>query len=115
MLLLPLPTAFDGTGMYAQLEADFSFRMPGGYALHPTHGSADAGPPPSPLVTIAQSHSWTPEQLQSASLQLIEQNYRAIVVLDWQRTTARSQALARALTGHGPDQLVDGAEVWHLP
>lgn len=116
VLLLPSPTPWDANGMYTQMQARFSYRIPGGYALRPHPGGGSSSfPPDSPVVDIAAATTWTPDQLAAASAQLATQHYRAIVVLDGRPDTPRLMRLARALTGHAPDLLTDDAAIWHLP
>ena len=116
VLLLPSPTPWDANGMYTQMQAQFTYLIPGGYALRPhPGGGSSAFPPPSPVVDIAAAAAWTPAQLAAARAQLAEQHYRAVVVLDGRPDSPRLMRLARELTGRAPDHRTDGAAVWHLP
>ena len=116
--LLPSATFNDASGMYLQQLADFRFAQPGGYALRPDRGGAAYGPPATPLTTLAklsaQGNPQPADLLSQARTQLRAEHYRAIVVVQHQRASARVDRLARTIAGRGPDRVTGGVEIWLL-
>ncbi|MDT4962290.1 MAG: hypothetical protein QOF87_1937, partial [Pseudonocardiales bacterium] len=107
ILLLPSPTFADASGMFYQMQADFSFNQPGGYALRPDHNQAAYGPPDSPLTRLAAdaiTHTGrADEMLVTARTQLATEHYRAIVVIRTAPAATHLIRLARRLTGRNAD------------
>jgi hypothetical protein len=114
ILLLPSPTFNDASGMYYQMQADFSFNQPGGYALRPDHNDAAYGPPDSALIRLAAGPSRADKLLAAGRIQLAAGHYRAIVVIRTGPGAARLIRLAERLTGRKADLVSDDVEVWLL-
>ncbi len=116
--LLPSPTFNDASGMYFQQLADFRFDQPGGYALRPDRGGAAYGPPDTPLIALAKlaglNAPLPAELVKDARAQLRAEHFRAVVVVLASYRAGEFEHLARALTGHGPDRVTGGVELWFL-
>ncbi|MEP7019154.1 MAG: hypothetical protein ABI808_00775 [Pseudonocardiales bacterium] len=118
ILLLPAATFGDASGMYYQMQADFSFTQPGGYALRPENNHAEYGPPDSPLVRLAAAASLgrtQSEDVAAGRRQLAAEHYRGIVVVRDAPGSASLIRLAEQLTGRPADRATGGVEVWLLP
>jgi hypothetical protein len=115
VLLLPVPGPHDASGMYYQAQSHFSFAQPGGYALRPDGTGAAYGPPATPLVSVGTAIGRPAAgMLDSARRELAKQRYAAIIVVDSAPDATRLAALARRLTGRGPDLSVGGVRIWLL-
>jgi hypothetical protein len=118
ILLLPSPTFADASGMYYQMQADFSFNQPGGYALRPDHNHAAYGPPDSPLVRLAAGaippSGRDDELLAGGRRQLAAEHFRAIVVIRTVSGAARLIRLAERLAGRSANIVSGDSEVWLL-
>jgi hypothetical protein len=116
--LLPSPTFNDASGMYFQQLADFRFDQPGGYALRPDRGGAAYGPPASPLTALAKlaglGAPLPAGLLKGGRAQLRSEHYRAVVVVLGAYRAGELESLARALSGHGPDRVTGGVQLWFL-
>ncbi len=120
ILLLPVASFHDASGMYYQQQADFRFTQPGGYALRPDGATGVSyGPPDSPLVWLSalagSGQTLFPQTaLTAGTHQLASEQYHAIVVVGSAPSAAQFIALAQRLTGRRADRVVDGAHIWIL-
>jgi hypothetical protein len=121
VLLLPVPTWSDASGMFYQQQADFRFNQPGGYALRPAPNHNVAyGPPDSALVRLSATYrslsgrSAVPAEIIAGRRQLTTQKYQAIIVVAGSPYVTRLIELAEQLTRRDPDLHVGGVWLWNL-
>lgn len=120
VLLLPVPTFHDASGMYYQLQADFWFSQPGGYALRPDGSQGVSyGPSNSALVQLSAtanngSSDFATIDVAAGRQQLGAQRYRAVIVVPSEPHGRELIALAELLTGRPADRATGGVLIWLL-
>jgi hypothetical protein len=119
VLVLPMAAPLPDQSVLWQADADFRFRMYGGYPLHPDQdGIGTFGPLPSPFVT-AVLHAQTGAPLtdidvQAVRTQLTEDRATAILVIRDADPMGSLQRLASAVGDRGPDANAGGVSAWYL-